>query len=292
MDVSQLSPTDIAIEENMVSLFSNTALRSKHKDHGVISCEGLTRIYSGICHPLFNSVIIRESNPQQFLSQLPQMTDFFSKRHTPFICWWLPKDELPLQVESTLNDFGFYSPGLYSGVAMPLTMLHKKKPELEVHVRIEKITSQAQYQDFNSILCNTFKTPKRMHQDMYDMFYDLGPSAPWTHYIGYLHEAPVSILTVHANQGIAGIYNGCTILEARRQGICSAMIKHALYEAKKEDNYLAVAQVIAADMSRGILEKIGFKQHGHMIPFVKGININSIAPGIPAAIIVEEEILD
>jgi ribosomal protein S18 acetylase RimI-like enzyme len=93
-----------------------------------------------------------------------------------------------------------------------------------------------------------------------------GTGTPWHHYVGWLHDEPVSVASLLLHAGVAGIYGVATIPEVRRQGVGTAMTLHALREARASGYQIAV--LTASTLGIGIYRRIGFREYGSIHHYV------------------------
>ena len=84
----------------------------------------------------------------------------------------------------------------------------------------------------------------------------LRPDSPARYFVGYLDGAPVAASECYLACGVAGVYNVVTLVQARRQGIGTALTAAALGAARTEGYRMAVLQASAA--SQSIFARLGF----------------------------------
>ena len=83
-----------------------------------------------------------------------------------------------------------------------------------------------------------------------------GPQAISLHYIGYLHDEPVTSATLLLAGGIAGIWDVSTPPALRGQGFGSAITMHMLHQAY-ERGYQH-AWVWSSKIGKRVYERVGF----------------------------------
>lgn len=81
---------------------------------------------------------------------------------------------------------------------------------------------------------------------------------PLRNWIAYLDGAPVAAAALFIGAGVAGIYNVCTVPEARGRGIGSAVTAVAIDAAVADGLELAVLG--ASDMGFSIYRRLGFRE--------------------------------
>ena len=104
-----------------------------------------------------------------------------------------------------------------------------------------------------------FGASRLIDDAFFDLFDSLGLGAeqPWRHYIGSLGEEPVASASLLLAAGVGGIYNVASATGARRRGIGTALVRHALREAR-EAGY-GVGVLHASAQGAGLYRRLGFE---------------------------------
>src|SRR6266536_622901 len=107
------------------------------------------------------------------------------------------------------------------------------------------------------ILC--FDASEEIAQTYYDNYVTagFGTGRKWHHFIGYWHDRPVAMAALLLHAGVAGIYGAATIPEARQHGIGTALVQHAMREARAVG--YRVATLTLSQMSIKIYRRLGFQ---------------------------------
>jgi ribosomal protein S18 acetylase RimI-like enzyme len=100
------------------------------------------------------------------------------------------------------------------------------------------------------------------------------PALPLRNWVASLEGTPVAAAALFVGAGVAGIYNVCTVPEARGRGIGRAVTSAALDEAVSRG--LSLAILGASEMGQPVYRRMGFRE-------VSRLRSYAPAPGVPAA---------
>jgi GNAT superfamily N-acetyltransferase len=100
------------------------------------------------------------------------------------------------------------------------------------------------------------------------------PTLPLRNWVASLEGVPVAAAALFVGAGVAGIYNVCTVPEARGRGIGRAVTGAALAEAVSRG--LSLAILGASEMGHPVYRKMGFRE-------VSRLRSYAPAPEMPAA---------
>ena len=89
-------------------------------------------------------------------------------------------------------------------------------------------------------------------------------SALWQ-YVGYLGEAPVATAELTMGGGVVGLYNVCTQVPYRRQGLGTALTLIPLLDARAQGYLTAVLQ--ASTDGAGMYTRVGFQTFGQVTEY-------------------------
>ena len=266
------------IIDNMIAALGEMANNATKPDTGIINWKTGKRINAGTQYALLNGMFDYNKPDDDFVVKLQRLVDYFDSKSTPFTWWWLHESPIPQAIKSTLDEFGFSSPGAYSGIALAIDD-NNISFELPAAIRVKKITGAEDFQLFINILCETFQMSDTIKEDFAQMLNNYQGDSNLTHYLGYYQNQAVGVLTSYINENTVGLYGGATLPATRKKGVCSSLLKQAINDAKMKDCSIAVAQLMAADMARGAAEQVGFRDYCKFVPFVYGAKTEELEPG-------------
>ncbi len=94
------------------------------------------------------------------------------------------------------------------------------------------------------------------------------PASPLMNWLASLDGVPVAAAALFLGAGVAGIYNVCTVPEARRRGIGATVTAAALREAASRDLRLAVLG--SSEMGYPIYRRLGFHEVSRLRSYSPG----------------------
>ncbi|NJO85092.1 MAG: N-acetyltransferase [Blastochloris sp.] len=175
-------------------------------------------------------------------------------------CWRVGPSMRPLDIPERLGAAGFQHAGDEPGVAINLSIVSDVWAHPE-GLTIKRVYSEQELDIWTQILAVDFYDGAREARLVGTLFRQIGleESAPWHHYIGYLHTEPVATLSLFYHAGVVGLYYGATIPSARRRGILNAMVHSVLHDARKLGYRLGVCGASAMSYSIGM--RMGFQEY-------------------------------
>jgi len=126
---------------------------------------------------------------------------------------------------------------------------------------IEQVTDTASLAQWHqATVAGFFPNTPSLGQIFLDAYTLLGfdPHSPFLHYIGYMNGEAVAVSTLLFTQGMAGIYDVCTIPSARGKGLGTAITLASLLEAQARGYRYVCLQ--ATHMGYPLYERIGFTE--------------------------------
>ncbi len=126
---------------------------------------------------------------------------------------------------------------------------------------IERVTDTAGLAQWHqATVASFFPNTPSLGQLFLDAYTLLGfdSQSPFLHYVGYVNGEPVAASTLLFTEGMAGIYDVCTIPSVRGKGIGTAITLAPLMEAQARGYRYVCLQ--ATRMGYPIYERIGFTE--------------------------------
>lgn len=253
-----------SIIQNMRDFFKEAILLSHHQKAGIQSFHDSMRYYSGSDFALFNGLFHQgDFDSREYFSDL---IHYFSGKNKPFVWWWLSSNDIPSDIQISLDHHGFQGLGMYNCLALDLKNIELQ--EANNKIEIVKINDAKEYKHYIDIISEVFQVSDSVRNDFFVMLNSYGDDKLFQHYLGYYENKPVTVLTSYIKDKVAGLYSGATLPGFQKLGLCTTIGQYALTDAKKSGCELAVTQLMAPGMAQGICEKIGFKSYGRMLPYV------------------------
>jgi GNAT superfamily N-acetyltransferase len=172
-------------------------------------------------------------------------------------------------------EMGFVSAGKYSGVLLELTPNFSQQNS---PITIRKVETEANYKIYSKILADTFQLVEPIKTEFEVMLNPFSNSFSIDHYIGYMNDNPVGVVTSFTNGEVVGLYCGATLPAARKQGVATALVNYALAEASSKGCKIAIAQLMAKNMAANIGKNLGVKTVCHFTPYVYGSDASKLEP--------------
>jgi GNAT superfamily N-acetyltransferase len=221
------------VEDNLLQLFRHFA--SAHDSGEIRELPGVSIASSGIGFHMFNGAFL--SAPVQDVSsdlknRIAGAGDHFDGRGLRW-AFWVCEDKLESairnRVRSVFHDYGLglasRHPGMLAGRLLPPA---RPLPALEIR-RVNDRELRVAFCHVNAVV---FEIPFRSCLEVYD----LEPlwSGPFSGYVGYANETPVTVAATMATEQAVGVYSVATLLDYRKKGCAEAIVRHALREAHKK----------------------------------------------------------
>ena len=244
------------IIDNLIEVMSIAVKFSAHKDAGVENFKGSLQYFSGCDFPFFNGVFNNyQHNELGIKDDLLKITDFFKSKNTPFIWWWIQQSDLPEDVKKELEDQEFKLLGEFLGIAAELK--HIKSNCRDHGIQTKCVSNDVEYKKFIAIICEVFHLSDNIKRDFEEMYQSYGEGGKFKHYLGFYEGEPVATVTSYVKGEILGLYNGATLANIQKKGLCSILIQNAINEAMDLGCKYGISQLMAPGMAKGLCEKNG-----------------------------------
>jgi ribosomal protein S18 acetylase RimI-like enzyme len=198
-------------------------------------------------------------------AKIEEMQEFFKTRNVDF-GWTTGPSTRPTNLANMLETRGFVYCESTTGMAIDLQALNENI-YLNPDLTITEVEDLETLKILRTIEISGFDASETAAQNYYDTYAHAGfsNSMPWHHYIGWLYDKPVAIVSLLFHAGVAGLFGVATIPEARRQGVGAAMTLHTLHEARKHGYRVAVLS--PTEMSIAMYRRIGFQEYCKLLHY-------------------------
>lgn len=225
------------------------------------------KYYSGIPFPMVNGVLNTNIPSGAAEKIINEIVSFFEERKIPFV-WYTGPSSHPHNLKELLLNSKFISVANDPGMAYNLNNLTKNTmsiPNLKI-VEVENIELAKIWAD---VCITAAEWPKEL---VFDVMVNivvstcLNVNSPHKAFIAYYNSIPVATSYVFFGAGVAGIYNVCTLEEARNKGIGTAISVEPLHQAKEFGYEVAILQ--SSEMGLNVYKNIGFKEYCKLEAFM------------------------
>lgn len=208
---------------------------------------------------LWNIVTRSHLAPTQVTTTIEAVTSHFEALDLP-LTWHILPSTQPSNLAEYLEEYDF----LFFDEE-PHMVIEPAKHVLDLpHIpgfTIERVTDTAHLAQWHQATVGGFfpNTPS-LGQLFLDAYTLLGfdPRGPFLHYTGYMNGEPVAASTLLFTEGMAGIYDVCTIPSARGKGFGTAITLAPLLEAQARSYRYVCLQ--ATNMGYPLYERMGFRE--------------------------------
>jgi GNAT superfamily N-acetyltransferase len=180
-------------------------------------------------------------------------------RNVP-LAWHVGPATRPANLGQYLEAYGFTHTSEAPGMAVDLLALNEGLQE-PPGLLIERAADVETLKQFCYVFKVGFGWPDFVEDAWLDLFTNvgLGEQGPMRHYLGRLKGEPVVTMSLSLGASVAGIYCTATVLDARRQGIGTAMTLALLREARGLGYRVGILQ--SSQMGFSVYHKVGFREY-------------------------------
>jgi ribosomal protein S18 acetylase RimI-like enzyme len=214
----------------------------------------------GLLCDTFNAVCGAKLTGEKAQQAVQAAIDYFTGKKRPF-SWWLSPGDQPDNLADFLLEAGLKED--YSELAMAADLMQLPSGDLAPNgLRLQRVQTAAQLADFAHIISVMWSPPDPEVVHFYDLAAPaiLKPDSPMWFYVGYVDEKPVCTAEVTVAEGIAGLYNICTLPDYRQRGFGTAMTLQPLIDAQANGCKTAVLQ--ATEAGARVYKRLGFETFG------------------------------
>jgi hypothetical protein len=177
----------------------------------------------------------------------------FQEAEVPFL-WCIDADEDPSFQESLL-DRGFKTSGLFQGVigALPLSMGEPRLPE---GYSLEIVQDLSTMEEFLDLFFNLFHMAPSSRDLLRTCFWNQtkGQESHMVHWLARRRGTPVAILSTWIKGNTVSFWNGASLPEVRRQGVCTALGHAALRDAISKGCRLGASYLMPSALALSLFD--------------------------------------
>ena len=253
--LTDLSPTSLvtAIKANLYAFFrslGDSTVAEFSEDAKA------ARWYTRLPHPWFSGVLVKQpagDNEEPFIADTRA---YFDSRHTNGHSIWMAP-EVPVEGwKRWLEPRGYQYDDRTPGMALDLADLPKSVPQ-PARLRIREV-AKTDLEVWAHTFMLGYEIPEEWVGEYLALMASLGIDLPFRHYLGTLDDTPVAASTLFLGAGVAGIYSVATVMQARGQGIGSAMTLLPLLQAAEMGYRAGVLQ--SSEIGFGVYRRLGFSK--------------------------------
>jgi ribosomal protein S18 acetylase RimI-like enzyme len=215
---------------------------------------------SGIPMASFNAAIRLRTAPDPD-RQIVAIQQTFAQRSMPFVWWVTQEDEFQgLEMELRSHGFNYYGDESI-GMAVALSNQAQLTPAGD-SASVARIFEELDIRTWFATLLESFEaTPNEQTTKLAATVFSYlsnDVQSGWHLYLAYMGERPVGTCALHLGTS-AGLYSVGTVPMARRQGIGTALTKHALADASSAG--YSIASLTASGLGARLYRGLGFKEY-------------------------------
>jgi ribosomal protein S18 acetylase RimI-like enzyme len=223
---------------------------------------------SGVSFRAINAAAMADLDPSNAGQRIDSATDWLRSR-TDRWRWLVGPSSRPLDLGERLIAAGLQQVSDSAGMAMDLHDW-RTGAQLPTGVTTELVTDEVGLERWRDIQQRGLGLDAASAEAWWTAHRRVGIEAwpPLRNWIAYLGGAPVAAAALFIGAGVAGIYNVCTVPEARGRGIGSAVTAVAIDAAVADGLDLAVLG--ASDMGYSVYERLGFREVSRLRSYAVG----------------------
>ena len=176
---------------------------------------------------------------------------------------WLTHDCVPFaEINAALLAHGMTFRGSFATeMAVDLSLLTNDL-SAQPGLRIVPVDDEDTLKQWIHVASVGFRIDEKFEKVWYDFFVDAIFDARFQTYLALLDGKPVGTSQLFISEGVAGIYNVTCLLEARGQGIGSAVTLAPLLKAREMGYQIGVLQ--ASQKGYNVYRRLGFQDFGKL----------------------------
>jgi GNAT superfamily N-acetyltransferase len=205
----------------------------------------------------FNGVIHAQLEPEQVSDAIERMLDEFRRRGVP-ARWQIGPTTSPSTLRSALLAHGFTHDEDEPGMALDLRAMNDNvlvPPDLT----IETVDDDAGLRQWIEVWgCGAPASVRVCWWNVYS-FLGLSEDEPWRYYLARWNGEPVAVIKLYYDAGVVCVHHVVTIPAMRRRGIATAIVVHALREARNRGYRVAI--LTSSPDGFNAYQRIGFRTY-------------------------------
>jgi ribosomal protein S18 acetylase RimI-like enzyme len=206
---------------------------------------------------VFNNAIRARFTPETVEARLDEIIGTYKQRGLP-VLWWVTPSSEPSDLGERLLARGLVGPEPVPTMAADLTRISLDVPPVP-GLDIVPLREGDSLYDYADVIRRTNDWDQSVTDTYHGLMAAIPADGPIIRLMGTLNGEPVATGAVTLHPGsIVGVYNICTVPEARRMGIGAAMTLAGLRDAYARGARWAVLQ--ASEMGAGIYRAMGFEE--------------------------------
>lgn len=217
------------------SVLPNARLIDEHGAFGVMTDVPMT---------FFNGIATAEA------PEIAAVIDVYRSRNRAFR-WWV-RDGLGSELIEHGLRFAYKS----AGMTCDLAQLAAVPSPSDLSIR--QVHDRRAMADWAHVLTTVFERPSSEADWWVDSFDTIGFEGDWSHFVGYVDEAPVATASVLTRGDVVGVYDVGSLKSMRGRGFGSAITRAALEHAR--DRGAKEAALQSSDMAVSVYRGLGFTQ--------------------------------
>jgi GNAT superfamily N-acetyltransferase len=203
---------------------------------------------------VFNNAVRARFSPETVEARLDEIIGTYRRRNLSLL-WWVGPSSQPSDLGQRLLARGLVGPEPVPAMAADLSSISLETPSVP---GLDIVPLEG---DAMRAYADVIRRTNAWEQNVTDAYQGLMSAIPgdgaMIRHLGYLNgEAVATAAVVLHPHNVVGVYNICTVPEARRMGIGAAMTLAGLREAHARGARTAVLQ--ASEMGAGIYRAMGF----------------------------------
>jgi ribosomal protein S18 acetylase RimI-like enzyme len=213
---------------------------------------------SGVAFRAINAAAAADLDPATAAQRIRDAIEWLSSR-TDRWRWLIGPSSRPGDLGERLIAAGLEQVSDSAGMALDLREWRTGAP-LPARVTTELVTDEVGLERWRDVQERGLGLDAASAEAWWSAHRRLGIEAwpPLRNWIAYLDGEPVAAAALFVGAGVAGIYNVCTVPEARGRGIGSAVTAVAIDAAVADGHDLAVLG--ASDMGFPVYRRLGFRE--------------------------------